>query len=185
MEKTALLVIDPQVELLSPDNPGIHDLEGVVKRIVGVLERARAEGVPVFFVQHDDEPGSTMVRGLPGWEFHPDVKPLETEPVFSKTAADSFYGTGLLEALREQGATRVVVTGCKSEFCIDTTSRHATSLGFDVTLLTDCHTTDGNAHLTGEQVVLHTNATLDEFGNDDHEVTVVASTDFDFAKPGN
>jgi len=184
MERAGLLVIDPQVELLSPENPRIHDREGVIDRMVKVIDRARREGVPVVFVQHDDEPDTTMARGLPGWEFHPDIRPLETEPVISKTSADSFYRTGLVELLREQGVTRVVVIGCKTEFCVDTTSRHATSLGFDVTLLTDCHTTDGNDYLTGEQVVLHTNETLDEFGNDDHEVTVMTSTEFEFTKAG-
>lgn len=59
------------------------------------------------------------------------------------------------------GATRLVVAGAQSDFCVRTTTQRAAAEGYDVTLVRDAHTTvdtiaDG-VRITGEQIVAHTN----------------------------
>ena len=61
--------------------------------------------------------------------------------MIGKTASDSFYRTSLEDELRRLGTTQLIVTGMQTEFCVDTTCRRALSLGFDVTLVSDAHTT--------------------------------------------
>jgi nicotinamidase-related amidase len=64
--------------------------------------------------------------------------------------------------------------------CIDTTCRHATTLGYDVTLASDAHTTINSDILTAAQIVAHHNETLDDFGNDEHVIVLKASSEIAF-----
>jgi len=50
--------------------------------------------------------------------------------------------------------------GAQTEVCVDTTCRRAFSLGFEVTLVSDGHSTWENATLTADQIIRHTNDTL-------------------------
>jgi nicotinamidase-related amidase len=66
-----------------------------------------------------------------------------------------------------------------TQYCVDTTCRHATSLGYDVTLVGDAHTTMRDV-LQVEQIVAHHNSTLDDFGNDHHVIRVRKSEEIRF-----
>lgn len=59
--------------------------------------------------------------------------------------------------------THLVVGGCMSQYCVDTTVRRAVSLGFDVTLVTDGHMTADSGTLQFSEIVAHHNETLDGF----------------------
>jgi nicotinamidase-related amidase len=50
-----------------------------------------------------------------------------------------------------------------TQYCVDTTCRRAVSLGYDVTLVADAHTTADSGTFTVEQIVDHHNALLDGF----------------------
>ncbi|WP_238009991.1 isochorismatase family protein [Dactylosporangium sp. AC04546] len=59
------------------------------------------------------------------------------------------------------GVRRLVVAGAQSDFCVRATMQRAAADGFDVTLVSDCHTTsdasfDGVA-IGARQIVAHTN----------------------------
>jgi isochorismate hydrolase len=41
------------------------------------------------------------------------------EVVVHKTARDAFYGTELADMLEPHGATRLIVTGCATDSCVD------------------------------------------------------------------
>ncbi len=167
--RTALLVIDAQVGLLD----GAHRHEEVVARIGDLIARARAARTPVIYVQHNsDEAGDLLEVGSSGWRIHPSLAPGETDLVVHKRSSDSFYETPLREELDARGITHLVIVGMRTEYCVDTTSRRAVSLGYDVTLATDAHTTTDNDVLPAAHIVAHHNATLDDFGNDEHVVTV-------------
>ncbi len=173
---TALLVIDAQVGLLEPAYRG----SDVVARIKDLISRARTSGAPVVYLQHDGDAGGRLEPGTPGWRIHPEISPGEGDPVVRKRSSDSFYNIELVEVLEARGIRRVVVTGMKTEYCVDTTSRRAVSMGYDVTLATDAHTTTDTESLTAEQVVAHHNETLDDFGNDEHVVTIQPSGEITF-----
>lgn len=167
--KTALLVIDVQVGQIEGPRPAYRGGE-VVARIQDLLARARAVGTDVIYVQHGEDGDGLFAVGIPTWEIHPSVRPLDGELVVHKRAADAFYQTPLRQELEARGITHLVVVGCKTQFCVDTTARQSASLGFDVTLVSDAHTTVDNDVLTAAQIVAHHNYTLDDFGNDEHVV---------------
>jgi len=97
-----------------------------------------------------------------------------------KTSCDSFFETDLEARLRARGVTHLIVGGCMTQFCVDTTVRRAVSLGFDVTLIADGHTTADMGRLSFEEIVIHHNMLLDGFDAGPHEIRLVASTEISF-----
>lgn len=130
----ALLVIDMQNALVAIAHRGAE----TVSRIAELRERARAAGVPVVTVQHQDD---ELEPGTEGWRTTPALAPAPGEPVVPKSSPDSFLGTGLDSTLRDMGVTEVVVTGFATEICVESTARRALSLRYDVVLVADAHTT--------------------------------------------
>lgn len=128
------------------------------------------------FIQHDSDEGSLKV-GESGWQLHSSLNRVQDEPVIRKRASDAFYTTDLEDILRGMGVQRLLVCGFKTEMCIDTTCRRATSLRFDVTLIVDAHSTTDNDVLTAQQIINHHNHTLDDFGNDAHWIVTARSGD--------
>jgi nicotinamidase-related amidase len=178
-QRTALLVVDVQVGLIDGASPA-YNKSAVLANIQALLQQARATQTPVIYIQHEGDTDSILAINSPGWQIHPQIAPQAGEPVLSKRAADSFYQTALQQELAARGATHLVITGCKTQFCIDTTSRRATTLGYDVTLASDAHTTTDSETLTAAQIVAHHNETLDDFGNDEHAIVLKSSREIVF-----
>ncbi len=177
---TALIIIDVQNAILSglataERQPLIDaELDAVVGRLAEVQARARAAGVPVILVQHDDQGDHRLRRGSEGWRLRPEIAPRAGDVVVHKTACDSFFDTDLEARLKALGATHLVVGGCMTQFCVDTTVRRAVSRGYDVTLLGDGHMTADWHGLTFDQIIAHHNAVLDGFDAGAHHVRVHA-----------
>jgi len=87
--------------------------------------------------------------------------------------------TSLDSELRRLAVTHLIVAGMQTEYCVDTTCRRAISLGFDVTLVADGHTTSGGL-LPAADVIRHHNSVLPRLAHPDHHVTVVAGRDVRF-----
>ncbi|KAA9004162.1 cysteine hydrolase [Paenibacillus spiritus] len=158
MGKSALLLIDVQEAMFSYPDEKLFDEEGVMERILLLLRRARQANVPVVFVRHTEE--EEFAEGSPTWEISARLNPQPGEAIVNKTACDSFYKTELQDKLRALGVDHLVVAGMQSEFCVDTTTRRAFSLGYRVTLVEDGHSTFGNGRMTGEEIVRHHNGIL-------------------------
>lgn len=151
---TALLVIDLQADVVA----GCLDAEGVLARTWTLVSRARAEDVPVVFVQHQDEdltPGST------GWQLARPLQPRGGEPVIGKRYRDSFAQTELRQVLDRRGVRRLVVAGAQTEYCVRTTIQRAAVEGYHVVLVSDAHTTEDSEfdgiRIGAEQIIAHTN----------------------------
>ena len=52
---------------------------------------------------------------------------------------------------------RVIITGAATEFCVDTTLRSCVSKEFNVTMISDAHTTGDRGHLNAQAIVDHHN----------------------------
>ena len=175
-QSTALLVIDVQSGLFSPASP-LHDGPGVVAR--ALAERAHAAAAPVVYIQDND----VGPIDSPAWQLHPGLAPRPDDLFLRKPHSDSFYRTELQLLLRERGITQLVVAGCKTDACVDATSRRALSLGYDVTLVSDGHTTSDNAFMTADQSIAYYNWILeglgleDGFGAGEHSISVCAAAD--------
>ncbi len=177
-KRTTLLVIDVQVGIIE----GFHAYRGheMLEQINKLLAKARASNIPIIYVQHDGEAGHPLEVGTEGWQIHSAIKPGETELIINKGSPDSFFETPLIRELEARGIKQVVVTGCMTEYCVDTACRSAVAHGYDVTLASDAHTTIDNPVLKAEQIIAHHNALLSGFDAGAHAVTVTPTESIEF-----
>ena len=89
---TALLVIDVQNNVVA----GAHDRDGVIANIATLVAKARAEQVPVVWVQHSDD---DLPEGSDGWRYVAELSQQESEPLIHKHYGDSFEDTELESVL--------------------------------------------------------------------------------------
>ncbi|OBZ96918.1 isochorismatase [Pararhizobium polonicum] len=166
---TALLIIDVQNAILdgegSPERQPVIDaaLNETVGRLQSIQARARASHIPVILVQHDGGAGDPLARSSNGWGLRREIAPVPGETVVHKMSSDSFFQTDLQEQLAKHAVTHLVIGGCQTQYCVDTTARRAVSLGYDVTLLSDGHMTGDMGELSFSQIIAHHNRLLGGF----------------------
>ncbi|MCX2947721.1 cysteine hydrolase family protein [Lentzea sp. NEAU-D7] len=151
---TALLVIDVQNDVVND----AHNRDEVVANVATLVDKARAAGVDVVWVQHSN--AEHMPKGSDGWQFVSELKPAEGEPVVHKTYADSFEATDLEEVLAGRGIGSLVVSGAQTDECIRSTLHGALVRGYDALLVSDAHTTEDLSEYgapTPDKVISHTN----------------------------
>lgn len=150
----ALLVIDMQIGCFS-GSPPRWDADGVVSRINLLAHRVRRQG-PVIFIQHTDA-REGLAQGSEPWRLLDSLDRAAEDFVVEKTACDAFLETGLEAILARRPVTGLIVTGCATDFCVDTTVRSAASRGFAVTVPNDAHTTRDRPHLDARKIIEHHN----------------------------
>jgi len=150
---TALVVIDVQNGVVG----GAHERDQVVANIGTLVGKARADGVPVVWVQHS---GENLEQGSEAWQLVPELDREESEPLVHKTFADSFEDTDLEDVLAQAGIGRLFVSGAQTDECIRSTIHGAFVRGYDVTLVGDAHTTEDLTEYgapSPDKVIAHTN----------------------------
>lgn len=161
-----LLIIDAQQELMdgNHEESAVLNKEQLITNINLVIEKAKQDNVPVVFIRDLD-----VAEGKgKGFQVHDKIIVPSDIKVFDKSATNSFYGTGLLNHLKDQNIEHVVIMGCKTQHCIDSAVRTATISGFDVTLVGDGHSTTDSDTLSAEQIIKHHNETLHGHYNVEH-----------------
>jgi nicotinamidase-related amidase len=174
---TALLVIDVQNSALE----GAHERDTVVANVGSLVDKARWEQVPVVWVQHSDE---HLVRGSDKWRIVPELTPRDTEPLVEKNYDDAFDDTILETVLSDLGAGRLLVAGAQTDACIRSTLHGALVRGYDVTLVSDAHTTEDSTEWGApppDQVIAHTNLYWTYQTAPGRTAGTVATKDVDFA----
>ena len=150
----ALMVIDVQKGVVADATRR----DEVVRNISTLVDKARAEGVPVIWVQHnsDDE----LPQGSEQWQYVDELQRAETEPLVHKRYGDSFEDTELESELAARGVGRLVVTGAQTDACVRSTLHGAFTRGYDTVLVGDAHTTEDLSEWGApppDQVISHTN----------------------------
>ncbi|MFG2576551.1 isochorismatase family protein [Streptomyces sp. NPDC048481] len=151
--RTALLVVDVQNGVVA----GAPRRDEVIANIGVLVDAARAQDVPVVWVQHSD---AQLVSGSEDWRYVDELVRLESEPLVHKIYSDSFEDTELESELARRGVGRLVVAGAQTDACIRATLHGAFVRGYDVTLVGDAHTTEDLTAYGApapEQVLAHTN----------------------------
>ncbi len=133
--KSVLLVVDVQVGVMRTT----WDASRIIENIAIAVAQARRQGIPVIWVQHADD---ELVYGAPDWQLAPELSPAEGEIRIYKQFNSSFEQTSLEETLAWLGATRIVLAGAATNWCIRATAYGALDRGYDLTLLKDAHTTE-------------------------------------------
>jgi nicotinamidase-related amidase len=160
MNNTGLVIIDVQVAMFSVPELPLYNEDELIENISYLLDRARSTDTPVIFVQHIGSDEGLFGIGKPTWEIDSRIKPLENEVVVFKRTPDSFHETSLHEELQKKSISKLVIVGCQTEFCVDTSCRRAFSMGYDSTLVEDAHSTFDNEILTAPQIIQHHNGIL-------------------------
>jgi len=133
-KKQALIIVDVQDFYFPGGFQPLVKPEEATKQIARVLAVFREQNWPVIHVKHQVE-----AQG----EIHKLLTPLPGEAVVTKTRANSFYETPLLDLLSEQKATDLVIVGMQTHMCVEATARAASDFGFQVMVLSDaCATRD-------------------------------------------
>ncbi|MCW0019407.1 MULTISPECIES: isochorismatase family protein [Rhizobium] len=127
---TVLLVIDAQESFRQRDYWDENLASAYIDRQQALIDGAEADGIPVVQIFHVDENGpfseaSGFVRTL---------APLRIAPkaAFRKSRHSALVGSGLDVWLTENGVRRLLVSGIRTEQCCETTTRHASDLGYQV-----------------------------------------------------
>jgi nicotinamidase-related amidase len=157
--KQALLVIDVQESFRHRPYFRADELPGFLANVQALIDRCRERGIAVVQVFHC-EPGddranpftaaSGFVRAMP------ELK-LRADAVFHKQVHSAMFGIddsgGTLEKwLRARGIDELLVTGIRTEQCCETTTRHASDLGFGVRYVTDATLTFPMRTRSGREV---------------------------------
>jgi nicotinamidase-related amidase len=174
---TALLVVDVQVGVVE----GAPMRDAVVGHIAGLADKARDEGVPVIWVQHENE---QLVKGQDRWKIVPELPRQDGEPLVAKHYGDAFEDTDLEAILAERRVGRLFVTGAESDACIRSTIHGALARGYDTILVSDAHTTGDKTQWGApppEAVIKHTNLYWTYQQAPGRTAGTVATRDVDFA----
>lgn len=150
---TALLVIDVQNGVME----GTLNRGDVIANIGSLVERARAQEVPVVWVQHS---GENLPQDSETWQYVPELVRRGSEPLVHKQYGDAFEGTDLEAVLAAAGVGRLVVAGAQTDECIRSTIHGAFIRGYDTTLVADAHTAEdlsGYGAPPPDKVIAHTN----------------------------
>jgi nicotinamidase-related amidase len=181
--KGVLVVVDVQVGVMSE----AWDAPRVIRNVAQAVERARAQGIPVIWVQHSDE---ELVHGSPAWQWVPELAPAEGEPVLHKHFNSSFEQTALDDQLAGLGATHIVLAGAATNWCIRATAYGALDRGYDLTLVKDAHTTgtiafeDGTT-IEAADIVRELNIAMTWVSYPGRKNGTATSEELDFATPGS
>ena len=91
--------------------------------------------------------GFNVPKGSPDAKIVDDLRPTNDEIVFPKTSSSVFISTNIDYVLRNLGVRYLIVAGCLTDQCVDSTIRDACDLGYLVTVATDaCVTLTSERH---------------------------------------
>jgi len=183
----AVLVIDAQIDFLSPSAPyTCVDSGKVIENIAWVIDVARKAHLPVIFTREahalngldygvELESGAPVhcVEGTPGIEIVPTLIPLPGEFVIDKRRYNAFLGTHLDLVLNLLGRPALYITGFTTNVCVHYTTVEAFQRDYQVHVICECvSATSAEKHLTGlrmleyisERIVIHLEAFFSAIG---------------------
>lgn len=141
----ALLIIDIQNDYFENGAMVLVGSDKASQNAKLVLESFRNNDLPVVHIQHinNGEDATFFLPETKGAEIHENVKPEEGETLIVKHYPNSFRETELLDHLRSNDITDLVIVGMMTQMCVDATTRAAKDFGFNCTVLGDaCATLD-------------------------------------------
>jgi len=161
---TALLVVDAQESFRQRPYWSDADAPAFQRNLHKLIDGAKARGIAVVQVFHVEDDGafalaSGWVRTMEGLSIMPDA-------VFHKRSHSALVGSGLDVWLVQHGIRRLIVSGIRTEQCCETTTRHASDVGYAVDYVTEATLTFAmtNRHgrtFTPDEIKARTELVLD------------------------
>ena len=157
MSTKALLVIDVQKDVVA----NAVKTSQVIANINSLISLARTSNAPVIWVQHSDD---YLVKGSPGWEIVDELKPLPNDLRIYKTHSNSFVETDLQSHLESLDIKTLVITGAQKDYFVNATSNAGVELGYQLTLVSDAHTTEDSETAKAIDLIADKNSTFSQIG---------------------
>jgi nicotinamidase-related amidase len=125
------------------------DVPAFVERLQALHDGAKSAGMPVLQIFHLTESGPFAESS----GFVTTLAPLRIEPdaVFRKRRHSALIGSGLDVWLTANGIRRLIVSGIRTEQCCETTTRHASDLGYAVDYVGEATLTFPMTDATGRE----------------------------------
>ena len=155
---TALLIIDVQRALCAGEYE-CFDIKRVIDTINGLSAKARKANIPVILIQHEEE-GDLLQFKSEGWQLAEGLVTSDEDLRVRKTTGDSFYQTNLGALLQKRDVDRLIICGLQTDYCVNATVRQAHTLGYDVVLAADAHSTVDNGNMAAEDIIAEHNKDL-------------------------
>lgn len=95
-------------------------------------------GVGQAVAAPDGRPSRIPVRDTWNTDIVSELTPYRNDTIVDKTRFSGFYKTDLDEILRRRGLTHLIVTGCTTSICVESTVRDAMFRDYSCVLLADC-----------------------------------------------
>jgi len=153
--KTALLIVDIQDFYFPGNGPGLVNAESASLNAKEILEIFREKNQLVVHVRHKSDKGFAI---------HKNVEPLSDEKVITKEEVNSFQNTDLLEYLKSNNISRLVIIGMQTQMCLEAAVRAGNDFGFECIVIHDaCATRDlkfNDKIVKAEDVQISTLATI-------------------------
>jgi len=127
---TALIVVDAQESFRHRPYWSADDAGAYLAKQQALIDGAAARGIPVVQIFHVEDEGafsfaSGFVKTMQGLSIAPDA-------TFHKRSHSALVGSGLDVWLVQHGIRRLIVSGIRTEQCCETTTRHASDIGYAV-----------------------------------------------------
>jgi len=172
-DRSVLLIVDAQVGVLAT----AWQSERVIENLEKLVDKARADGVPVMWVQHENR---QLVVGSDAWKIVPSLVPGDEELILRKRYNSSFADSELDPTLKELGVSTIVLAGAATNWCIRATAYAAVDRGYNLTLVADAHTTedmalDGGKVVTAESMIADLNSVFEWISVPDVKTAVVTT----------
>jgi nicotinamidase-related amidase len=159
----ALIVVDVQQSFPNRHYFQEKYMPPFMAHVQKLIDGAAERNVPVVQILHVEPEGafskaSGHVRTLDGISIKPDT-------TIEKFMHSAFASTILDVWLKERGINKITICGIRTEQCCETTTRHASDLGYKVNFVTDATLTFDMQHpdgstLTADQIKHRTETVL-------------------------
>ena len=147
-----LLVVDAQ-KLITTDK--LYMADRFIANVKQLIGEARANGVEVIYVRHDDGEGCELTKGKAGYEIYSGFAPAKGEKIFDKRVNSPFRDTGLLEYLHSKGENDIIITGLQTDYCIDASVKCGFEHGFRVIVPNFANSTFDNEYMSAENSYIY------------------------------
>lgn len=125
-----LLVIDTQKGIT---DGRLYAFERFRENVKLLITEARANGVEVVYVRHDDGPGTGFSLGDEEFEIFGEFAPAGDERIFDKTVNSALHSsTHLADYLAAKNERQLMIVGLQTNFCIDATVKSGFDLGYEI-----------------------------------------------------
>ncbi|GLR16419.1 cysteine hydrolase family protein [Portibacter lacus] len=148
----ALLIIDMQKGSFTEETPR-YDTGGVCDRINLIAESFRKSDFPVIHIQHDSSRFKRFIPGTEEWEIIDEIHVDQCDHNIQKTANDAFYHSELETLLLNHKVSEIYITGCATDFCVESTIQSAIVKDLNIVVIQDGHTTADRPHANAKTVI--------------------------------